>query len=98
MNPRLNSALMDGVFPIGFYIGNALAGPVAENLGFLYNFAFGMLFSLLGCAYVVVFVGDSRIIRDQRLKKENEGKVKALKLANKFKGVLCNLLKIFQTL
>ena len=86
---------MDGVFPIGFYIGNALASPVAEKLGFLYNFAFGMLFSLLGCAYVVVFVGDSRIIRDQRLKKENEEKVKALKLANKFKGVLCNLLKIF---
>ena len=78
--------------------GNASASPVAEKLGFLYNFAFGMLFSLLGCAYVVVFVGDSRIIRDQRLKKENDEKVKALKLANKFKGVLYNLLKIFQTL
>ena len=77
---------MDGVFPIGFYVGNAIAGPISKYLGFLYNFGLGMLFAILGVAYVVFFVQDSRIIRDQRLKRDSEEKIKELKLLNKYEG------------
>ena len=79
-------AMMDGVFPIGFYVGNAIAGPISKYLGFLYNFGLGMLFAIMGVAYVVFFVKDSRIIRDERLKREAEEKIQELKLMNKFEG------------
>ena len=77
---------MDGVFPIGFYVGNALAGPIKHKFGYLYNFGLGMLMTLLGFFYVAFFLPDSIPIRDQRLKKEAEDKIEELRLAKKFEG------------
>ena len=69
---------MDGVFPIGFYVGNALAGPIKHKFGYLYNFGLGMLMTLLGFFYVAFFLPDSIPIRDQRLKREAEDEIEEL--------------------
>ena len=50
---------MDGLFPLGFYLGNGFAGPVKSNLGLEYNFALGMLFAVISAAYTVLFVKES---------------------------------------
>ena len=63
-------AVCDGMFLMGFYIGNMLGGPVKENLGFGFNFSFGMLCALLAVAWCALFVKDSKQIRDARLRKE----------------------------
>ena len=63
-------AFLDGVFPLGFYIGNAASGPVKKYLGFMYNFSFSMLAAVLAVAYCVIFVKDSRIQRDKRVRRE----------------------------
>lgn len=80
-------AYMDGLFPLGFYIGNALAGPVTKYLGFGYNFSLGMLCSCLAAAYVVFFVKDSRIARDARIKKDLEDQIMEMKLKKNTKGM-----------
>jgi predicted MFS family arabinose efflux permease len=56
-------ALMDGLFPLGFYVGNALSGYIKNNLGFMYNFSLGMLFSMLAMGYTLIFVKDSKELR-----------------------------------
>ena len=84
---------MDGVFPIGFYVGNALAGPIKHKFGYLYNFGLGMLMTLLGFFYVAFFLPDSIPIRDQRLKREAEDRIEELRLAKKFEGNYHLLLK-----
>ena len=63
-------AFCDGMFLLGFYIGNMLGGPVQHNLGYGYNFGFGMICSLLAIAWCVLFVKDSKELRDARLRKE----------------------------
>ena len=63
-------AYLDGLFPLGFYLANALAGPIKKNLGLMYNFSLGMLCSVICFAYCLLFVKDSRIERDKRLAKE----------------------------
>ena len=65
-------AYLDGLFPLGFYTANALAGPIKQNLGLMYNFALGMLCSIVCFAYCLVFVKDSRKERDERIAKERE--------------------------
>ena len=85
-NRTTRFALMDGLFPIGFYIGNAMAGPVAKYLGFLFNFALGMLFALLAVAYIVFFMKESSVVRDKRMQQEIEDEVKDLQLHQKFEG------------
>ena len=60
------------MFPLGFYTANALAGPIKQNLGLMYNFALGMLCSIVCFAYCLVFVKDSRKERDERIAKERE--------------------------
>ena len=47
-----------------------LGGPVQHNLGYGYNFAFGMACSLLAIAWCVFFVKDSKELRDARLREE----------------------------
>ena len=56
-------SLLDGLFPLGFYIGNASSGYIKKNLGFMYNFSLGMLFAMLAMGYTCLFVKDSRHIR-----------------------------------
>ena len=60
-------AFMTGCFWIGFNGGKALGGVIKEELGFMYNFALGMLASVLTSAYAVVFLKDSTRIREERL-------------------------------
>jgi len=75
---------MDGLFPIGFYIGNSLAGIVAKYYGVLVNFSLGMLFALLAVSYIIFFLKDSSVIRDQRLQREIEEEIQDLELHKKF--------------
>ena len=64
-------AYLDGVFPLGFYIGNSLAGIIKKTLGFYYNFGLGMLCASMAVLYCIFFVQDSRLIRDERIRKED---------------------------
>ena len=50
---------MDGLFPLGFYIGNGFAGPIKKELGLEYNFILGMLFAVIAAAYAFFFVKES---------------------------------------
>ena len=63
-------AFCDGMFLMGFYIGNMLGGPVKKYLGYGYNFSFGMLCSILAVAWCILFVKDSKAQRDAKLAKE----------------------------
>ena len=65
-------AFMTGLWPIGMNIGKALSGVIKTNLGFMYNFAFGMLLASLSGLYVIIFVRDSMDIRRKRLEQEGE--------------------------
>ena len=63
-------AFLDGVFPLGYYFGNALSGIIKIRLGFTYNFGLGMLCATLAVLYCIFFVKDSHIKRDERLEKQ----------------------------
>ena len=63
-------AFMTGLLYPGFNIGRALSLPIKEHLGFLHNFAFGMLAQMITVLYVIVVVPDSIRIREKRLKKQ----------------------------
>ena len=63
-------AFMTGLLYPGFNLGKALSLPIKENLGFMYNFGFGMLVTVLTALYVIFFVPDSIHIREKRLKKQ----------------------------
>ena len=63
-------AFMTGCFWIGYNSGKALSGVIKEELGFMYNFSLGMLVSVLTSVYAMVFLKDSTLIRDKRLRKE----------------------------
>ena len=63
-------AFMTGLLYPGFNLGKALSLPIKENLGFMYNFGFGMLVTVLTALYVIIFVPDSIHIREKRLKKQ----------------------------
>ena len=60
-------AFIDGLFPIGFYIGNGLAGPIQKYFGAAYNFGFGMLFAMLAVIYTAFFLNDSRDEAEKKL-------------------------------
>ena len=36
-------AFLDGLWPIAYFLGNYLAGPIQTNLGYMYNYGLGML-------------------------------------------------------
>ena len=65
-------AFCDGMFLLGFNIGNVLAGPVKDNLGFGYNFSFGMLCSILAIGWCALCVKDSNEQRNMKLVQELE--------------------------
>ncbi len=63
-------ALIDALWPVGFFSGMALSSVVKSDLGFIYNFAFGMLCALLAMTYTIFFIPDSRKLKMKRLRKE----------------------------
>ena len=63
-------AFMTGCYWIGFNSGKAIGGIIKEELGFMYNFALGMLASVLTSVYAAVFLKDSTHIREERLHQE----------------------------
>ena len=60
-------AIMSGSSLIGINIGKGLSGVINEELGFMYNFAFGMLSSVLTAVYAIVFLKNSVRLREMRL-------------------------------
>ena len=60
-------AFMTGCYWIGFNSGKALGGIIKEELGFMYNFALGMLVSVLTSVYAAVFLKDSTRLREERI-------------------------------
>ena len=52
-------AIMDGIHYLGFYVGNAIAGPVKDNFGLKYNFALGLLFAIIAGAYTLLFIKET---------------------------------------
>ncbi len=64
--------LTSGLFTVGTNIGKALAGPIKVHLGFIYNFIFGLVVTLVAMGYVYFIVPDSFKVREARLKKERE--------------------------
>jgi PCFT/HCP family folate transporter-like MFS transporter 1/3 len=60
---------LDGVFPFGFYIGNSLSSIIKKELGFSYNFGFGILCALLSVLYCAFFVKESKTIRQEKIEK-----------------------------
>ena len=60
-------AFMTGGCVVGFNIGKGLSGVINQELGFMYNFAFGMLSSVLTAVYAIVFLKNSVRIRELRL-------------------------------
>ena len=59
---------MDGLIHIGFYVGNAMAGPVKKNLGLKYNFALGALMTIIAAAYTIIFVEETLVKEEDREK------------------------------
>ncbi|TRY72153.1 hypothetical protein TCAL_00254 [Tigriopus californicus] len=52
-------AFLSGLWPIGSNIGKALGGLIKNQLGFMYNFAIGMLVALVAMLYIVLFVKET---------------------------------------
>ena len=65
-------ALMDGLLHIGFFTGNALAGPIKKHLGLKYNFAFGLLFTVIAAAYTILFIKESLVKPKDKTKDTEE--------------------------
>ena len=66
-------ALLDGLIHIGFYVGNALAGPIKKHLGLKYNFAFGVLFTVISAAYTIIFIKESLVKSKEKNKEDEDG-------------------------
>ena len=62
-------AIMDGLFHIGFYTGNAFAGPIKKNLGLQYNFALGILFTCISASYTLIRIKESLVPPHKREQK-----------------------------
>ena len=63
-------AIMDGLIHIGFYVGNAMAGPIKNNLGIKYNFSLGLLFAVISAVYTIIFVKES-LVKSQNKRNDN---------------------------
>ena len=58
-------AFLDGVFPIGYTLGNSLSGIIKSQLGFYYSFGFGILFATLAILYCCFMVKESRSVHNE---------------------------------
>ena len=54
-------AILDGLWNGGYVLGNALAGPVKITLGLKYNFALGLLFTVIAAAYTLLFIKETLV-------------------------------------
>ncbi|TRY72725.1 hypothetical protein TCAL_00269 [Tigriopus californicus] len=52
-------AFVSGLWPVGGNIGKALGGLIKHHLGFIYNFAFGMLLAVVAMLYIILFVKET---------------------------------------
>ena len=91
-------AFLDGLFPIGFYIGMALSGIVKKKIGFLANFGFGMGGALIAMLWTIFILKDSRKMRPPEVQEEIDRKKKQLEEseipAKKQKGKLASLFDV----
>ena len=65
-------AYLDGFFPFGFYVGNALSAIIKTKLGFASNFGFAIVIDSISILYCIIFVKDNRIKQDRNFGKEAE--------------------------
>ena len=65
-------AVVDGLIYLGFYVGNAMAGPVKDNLGLEYNFALGILFAVIAAAYTIIYIKETLVQTEVGTKSEEE--------------------------
>ena len=63
-------ALVDGLIYLGFYVGNAAAAPIKAHLGFTYNFAFGILTTVIAAAYMLIFIPETLVKPSASIKSE----------------------------
>ena len=68
-------ALLDGIYHIGFFMGNAAAGPIKTNLGLKYNFALGLLLTVIAAAYTIIYIPETleRVQKEEDVVKAREG-------------------------
>ena len=64
-------SFIDGLFHIAWFMGNAIAGPIKNNLGLRYNFAFGLLFTVISAVYTIIFIEETLVKQE-----DNDGKGK----------------------
>ena len=83
-------AFLDGLFPLGFYLGNSLSGIIKVQLGMAYNFGFGMLSAMLAVLYGCLFVKESNVEREECSKKQLAEELKEFKEHTKIeRGMFC---------
>ena len=75
-------AVVDGLIYLGFYVGNAMAGPVKDNLGLEYNFALGILFAVIAAAYTIIYVKESLVQTEVGTQEEEKEHAKLNKDGN----------------
>ena len=65
-------AIVDGLIYLGFNGGNAIAGPVKSNYGLKYNFALGVLFTVISAAYTIIFIKETLVKPKEGLAQEKQ--------------------------
>jgi len=91
-------AYFDGLFPLGFFLGMAVSGPITEKFGFLVTFCLSLGMAAVTLTYAI-FLKDSRTLRpvevqaylDQQLaceglEKQSSGKCSFFQFENVIQG------------